>query len=349
MYTVYICHFRFHFSICQTSLPLRLLHCWPRTDKYCNDLQGKFFFSFSGLKGGWRVPYERLGRLASIQNTIPKTSSHQCSFWEETAHYFGVGMGWLWFWPPVFWAELVQHFFLVRPDNKLDEQTSQKLPKVVVWGSAKTCRNSPRPGEITTSPILKTLNFIDPLIFWNILSMGTIFSWKWIWRENHGCQSWMNMEFTMNNQIRCCSTSMIRQKVVLFPKNPSVPKTWHSGNGRTRKSNTSHFVFLSSWFSPANHSATQKKNCIRLVARSFPICPNHILVDAFFSPTNGQICSSQMESNHLPFRIREKNTLKHHLASPLKRKKQIQLKSLKPAPSIIKESKIYVYCIHMSF
>ena len=172
MYTVYKCHFRFHFSICHTSLPLRLLHCWLRTDKYCNDLQGKFAFSFSGLKGGWRVPYECLGRLASIQNTIPKTSWHQCSFWEETAHYFGVGIGWLWFWPPVFWAELVQHFFLVRPDNKLDEQTSQKLPKVVVWGSAKTCRNSPRPGEITTNPILKTLNFVDPPIFWNILSMG---------------------------------------------------------------------------------------------------------------------------------------------------------------------------------
>ena len=78
MYTVYKCHFRFHFSIrgpINTAMTFRESSIFP------------------ALTGGWRVPYERLGRLASIQNTIPKTSSHQCSFWEETAHYFGVGMG----------------------------------------------------------------------------------------------------------------------------------------------------------------------------------------------------------------------------------------------------------------
>ena len=145
---------------------------------------------------------------------------------------------------------------------------------------------------------------------------------------------------------------MIRQKVVLLfqKKKQSVPKTWHSGNGRTRKSNTCHFMFLSSWLSPASHSATQKKNCIRLVARSFPICPNHILVDVFF-PTQ-MVKYGQVKWNRIIFLF---GSGKKHfetitLASPPKKsQKQIQLKSLKPAPSIIKESQIYVYCIQMSF
>ena len=89
----------FHdFSIYQTSLPAAPT---PLTEEMTTRGQAQMKAAntfressiFSGLKGGWRVAYERLGRLASIQNTIPKTSSHQFSFWEETAHYFGVGMG----------------------------------------------------------------------------------------------------------------------------------------------------------------------------------------------------------------------------------------------------------------
>ena len=67
----------------------------------------------------------------------------------------------------------------------------------MIWGSTKTHRNSRRLGETTTNPILKTLKFLDLLIFDTLYlcetyfhgseskgkSMGVNHRWTWIYDE----------------------------------------------------------------------------------------------------------------------------------------------------------------------
>ena len=104
-YVYYICHLKFEvvsdwishdFSIYQTSRPAAPT---PLTEEMKTRCQAQMKAAntfressiFPGLKGGWRVPYERLGRLASIPNTIPKQVriNHQSSFGRKTSLFWG--------------------------------------------------------------------------------------------------------------------------------------------------------------------------------------------------------------------------------------------------------------------
>ena len=121
----------------------------------------------------------------------------------------------------------------------------------------------------------------------------------------------------------------------------------NSGSGRIRKSDTSHFVFLSCWLSPPSHSATQKNNCTRLVARSYQFA--RIIYKPWCFPTH-LVEYALVKLNRIIslFGSAKKwKTLWNHHRSHLQWKGQSQIhsKSLKPAPapSIISQRNIYIY------